>query len=68
MPKRKHAQLTHRGKRALSAREPKLVEGERQLLTRLRHQHPQLTLVLVSHRRASLDLCDRVLNLVKADG
>jgi ATP-binding cassette subfamily C protein len=44
------------------------LEGERQLLTRLRHQHPQLTLVLVSHRRASLDLCDRVLNLVKADG
>lgn len=44
------------------------LEGERRLLTRLRHQHPQLTLVLVSHRRASLDLCDRVLNLVKADG
>lgn len=44
------------------------LEGERQLLTRLRHQHPQLTLVLVSHRRASLDLCDRVVDLAKADG
>ena len=44
------------------------LEGERRLLTRLRSQRPQLTLVLVSHRRASLELCDRVLNLAKADG
>jgi ABC-type multidrug transport system fused ATPase/permease subunit len=44
------------------------LESERLLLTRLRSHRPQLTLVLVSHRRASLDLCDRLVDLAKADG
>ncbi|MCT0218416.1 ABC transporter ATP-binding protein/permease [Synechococcus sp. CS-1329] len=44
------------------------LEGERRLLTRLRQRRPPLTLVMVSHRRASLDLCDRVLELARADG
>jgi ribosome production factor 2 len=33
MPKRAHPQLTSRGKRVLSRRDPQLVEGERSLLT-----------------------------------
>ncbi len=39
------------------------LEGERQLLGRLRAERPHLSVLLVSHRRASLDLCDRVVNL-----
>jgi len=44
------------------------LEGERRLLMRLRQRRPPLTLVMVSHRRASLELCDGVLELVSADG
>ncbi|MCP9917454.1 ATP-binding cassette domain-containing protein [Cyanobium sp. ATX 6F1] len=44
------------------------LEAERQLLTRLRVARPHLTLLLVSHRRASLELCDRVLDLRASHG
>ena len=39
------------------------LEGERELLCRLRAERPGLSLLLVSHRRASLEICDRVVNL-----
>lgn len=44
------------------------LEAERQLLTRLRTERPELTLLLVSHRRASLEICDRVLDLRTSNG
>jgi subfamily B ATP-binding cassette protein MsbA len=39
------------------------LEGERELLCRLRAERPGLSLLLVSHRRASLEICDRVVHL-----
>jgi len=39
------------------------LEGERELLCRLRAELPGLSLLLVSHRRASLEICDRVVHL-----
>ena len=44
------------------------LEAERRILEQLRRRHPALAVLLVSHRAASLELCDRVLRLPPRDG
>lgn len=44
------------------------VAAEAAILRELRRRQPALSLLLVSHRAASLELCDRVLRLPQRDG